>query len=167
MELRKASFDDYIKLYELIGEIEGIVQHPTHFYKIMITYFGNSIPIVSLNGRIVGFLLGFVSQTDPDEFFIWQLGVSPQHRGKGIAGKIMDYTLSIATESGCRRITATVETTNKPSQLLFESSGFSIVTNNRLGEVIEEHGKLAIKNYYASGTNQVFYQLNINLKTSK
>lgn len=162
MEIREALVDDYLKLHELIGKIEGIVQHPTHFYKIMIRYFGNSIPVAIENGEFVGFLLGFVSQTDSDEFFIWQLGVDPAQRGKKIAKKIMEYTKSIAKQKGCRRITATVETVNKPSQRLFESCGYQIVTNDSLGELIEEHGKLAVKNYYSSGTNQVFYELKID-----
>lgn len=162
MEIREASVEDYLDLHDLVGKIEGIVQHPTHFYKIMLQYFGNSIIVAVDNDELVGFLLGFVSQTNPEEYFIWQLGVDPQHRGKKIAGKIMKSTIDTARRFGCKKVTATVETTNKPSQGLFESSGFAIVTNESLGDVIHEHGKPAIKNYYASGTNQVFYQYNID-----
>ncbi len=161
MKIRKASVEDFLKLHDLIGKIEGIVQHPTHFYKIMINNFGNSIIIAEESGELTGFLLGFVSQTDPDEFFIWQLGVDPAFRGRKIAKRIMQATIDSAADHKCKRITATVETTNKASQRLFESSGFIIVTNESLGELIEEHDKLAVKDYYASGTNQVFYQLNI------
>lgn len=164
MKIRKASVDDFLKLHDLVGRIEGIVQHPTHFYKIMISYFGDSIIIVEDKEKLVGFLIGFVSQVVPEEFFIWQLGVDPEYRGQKIAKKIMEATLEAARQHNCRRIVATVETVNKPSQRLFESSGYKIVTEKTLGELIEEHGKLAIKNYYASGTNQVFYEFVIELE---
>lgn len=162
MNIEKASIEEYLGLYNLVGRIEGIVQHPTHFYKIMISYFGNSILIAKEKASFVGFLLGFASQVKPSEYFIWQLGVDPQHRGKKIAKKIMEETIITAEKIGCKYVTATVETTNKASQALFESCGFRIVTNKCLGEMIEEHGKMAIKNYYASGTNQIFYRLDIN-----
>jgi diaminobutyrate acetyltransferase len=166
MEIRRSSVEDFLKLHELVGRIENIVQHPPHFYKIMLRYFGDTIILAEEEGELTGFLLGFVSQTNPEEYFIWQLGVDPRYRGRKIAGKIMEETIKAAGEKGCRLVSATVEIVNIPSQRLFESSGFQIVTSSEDGELINENGKLAIKNYYASGTDQIFYAREINdLKT--
>jgi len=157
MVIRKSSVEDFRELHKLVGRIEKIVQHPPHFYKIMLRYFGNTIILAEEDGELAGFLLGFISQNNPEEYFIWQLGVDPRYRGRKIASKIMKETVETAREKGCKLVTATVETVNIPSQQLFESSGFRIVTEQERGELIEENGKPAIKNYYASGTDQIFY----------
>ncbi|MCF7668784.1 MAG: GNAT family N-acetyltransferase [Verrucomicrobia bacterium] len=156
MQIRTISNDDFIKAHQLAGECELIVQHPIHLYRIMQIYFGNSFFIAEDAGEVAGFLLGFISQTQKDVFFVWQVGVSPRHRRKGIAASLVKSANEFAKAAGCTRVHSTVETGNSASQGLFERLGFA---NASFGETIEKNGKKAMPNYYGSGTDQILYEL--------
>lgn len=52
------------------------------------------------------------------------MGVTRDHRGKGIGRALMQATLSAAKASGMRRIELTVRVDNQPAKRLYESFGF-------------------------------------------
>ncbi|MFO7923048.1 MAG: GNAT family N-acetyltransferase [Bacteroidales bacterium] len=147
--------DDIPEIHRLIGRLEGLVQHPVHFYKIMFNYFGNSFFIVKEAGRVIGFTWGFISQTDKDIFFLWQIGVSEEFRGKNLAQKLIGKLIEFAKKNNCKKIHATVETGNVGSWKMFEKMGFE---NASEGNTVVENGRKAIINYYGSGTNQILYE---------
>jgi L-2,4-diaminobutyric acid acetyltransferase len=156
MIITKATGEDVFEIHRFIGNLEGLVQHPVHFYKIMIEYFGNSFFVIKTDDKVIGFVWGFVSQRNSDVFFLWQIGVSKEHRGKDIARKLIDRLITSAKELQYKKIHATVETGNIASCKLFEKYGF---TNISKGNTVVENGRKAIANYYGSGTNQVLYEL--------
>jgi len=157
---------DFLKIHRLAGEIENIVQHPGHVYKIMADHFGDTFFIAREENEdndteILGFMMGFMSFQMKGELFIWQIAVSENAQGKGIGSKLLQHTIDYAIKANdCDAVIATVETGNKPSQKLFERSGFKIDSqkyrSNDL-EMVNIDGRDAIKNYYGSGTDQIFY----------
>ena len=155
MKITEATLDRVFEIHQLVEELEGLVHHPVHFYNIMIRYFGNSFFIAKENDKIIGFVWGFVSQTDPQVCFLWQIGVSANFRGKGISGKLLGSFIHFAAEKGCKLVRATVEPGNIASWKLFERHGFEVSST---GKTITENKKLAVVNYYGSGTNQVVYE---------
>lgn len=161
---------DFLKIYELAGNIDGIVQHPEHIYKIMADHFGDTFFVAKRENEdndvdILGFMLGFVSRKIKGELFVWQIAVSGKAQGKSIGSKLLQHTIDYAKRADdCSVVMATVETDNMPSQKLFEKFGFIIDsrkyrTSNQ--EMIKVNGKEAIKNYYGSGTDQIFYVKNV------
>lgn len=155
MTITTPSNDDFIEIQKLIGELKGLVQHPVHFYKIMIHYFGNSFFIIKKDDKIIGFVWGFVSQTNKDILFLWQIGVIKEFRGKNIAQKLVERFIEYAKDNNCKKVHATVETGNIASWKMFEKMGFKNVS---MGNTIVENEKKAIVNYYGSGTNQILYE---------
>ncbi|MFO7755414.1 MAG: GNAT family N-acetyltransferase [Bacteroidales bacterium] len=147
--------DDYLKIHELTGKLEGLVQHPVHFYSIICRYFGNSVFIVKEKDEIVGFTWGFISQDDKDIFFLWQIGLDKKYRGRKLAQKLVGRLMDFARDNNCKKIHATVETGNTPSARMFEKMNFR---NASHGNTIIENGKKAMVNYYGSGTNQILYE---------
>lgn len=158
MIVTTATGEDVSEIHEFIGNLKGLVQHPVHFYKIMIEYFGNSFFVIKTGDKIIGLVWGFVSQKNSDVFFLWQIGVSEEYRGKNVARKLIDRLIASAKELRFNRIHATVETENIASCRMFEKQGFNNISK---GNTIVENGREAIVNYYGSGTNQVLYELNI------
>ncbi|MFO7828077.1 MAG: GNAT family N-acetyltransferase [Bacteroidales bacterium] len=161
---------DFLKIHELAGKIDGIVQHPEHIYKIMADHFGDTFFIakrenenndVEVDVDVLGFMMGFVSRKMTGELFVWQIAVSKNAQGESIGSKLLQHTIDYAKKADdCNIIMATVETDNTPSQKLFEKFGFKIDSRKyRKGnqEMVVVNGKEAIKNYYGSGTDQVFY----------
>lgn len=155
MIIKNPKGNDYLKIHELTGRLEGLVQHPVHFYSIMTRYFGNSFFIIREEDEIIGFTWGFVSQTDKDVFFLWQIGLDKQYRGRKLAQKLVGRLMDFAENNDCKKIHATVETDNIASARMFEKMDFR---NASYGNTIIENGKKAMANYYGSGTNQILYE---------
>ncbi len=154
----------------LAGEVDGIVQHAEHVYKIMADHFGDSFFIAretTKDGRseMLGFMLGFVSQKFKGHFFVWQIAVSHESQGKKVGSRLLNHTVEHARKSfGCQVVMATVETTNIGSQRLFEKLGFTIGSAKfkKPSQALTVHnGKQAVENYYGSGTDQIFYVMEL------
>ena len=168
MIIHNPYFDDYLKMHRLVGRIEGLVQHPAHVYKIMCDHFGDSVFLANegepQETEPVGLMLGIISTKMKGLLFVWQIGVDENARGKGIGSKLLQSTIDHARNVGHRGVMATVETTNIASQKLFEKNGFEIVTEKYQDEYTElliSDGKAALKNYYGSSTDQIFYELSL------
>lgn len=154
---------DFLNIHNLAGEIDGIVQHPGHVYKIMADHFGDTFFIAREDNDIdiLGFMMGFISRKMKGELFIWQIAVSEKAQGKGLGSKLLQHTIDYASKTDdCNAVIATVETYNTASQKLFEKFGFTIDSlkyRKDEQEVLSVNGREAIKNYYGSGTDQIFY----------
>ncbi|MFP4488134.1 MAG: GNAT family N-acetyltransferase, partial [Bacteroidales bacterium] len=118
-------------------------------------YFGNSFFIVKEKDEIIGFAWGFISQTDKDIFFLWQIGLDRKYRGRKLAQKLTGRLMDFAKDNGCKKLHATVETGNIPSARMFEKMNFKNISQ---GNTVIENGKKAMVNYYGSGTNQILYE---------
>lgn len=167
-KITKIKGKEFIEVQKIAGEIEGIVQHPEHVYKIMADHFADTFFVArddSPKNEIVGFMLGFISQTIHNHLFIWQIAVSEKVQGKGIGSKLLQFTIDNCKKTdACSAVVATVETTNKASQNLFESFDFKITSKKFAApyqEIIKQDGKEAVENYYNSGTDQIFYLLEL------
>lgn len=157
--------NDFISVHKVAGKIEGIVQHAEHLYRIMSDHFGDTFFVAredpeNGNSEIIGFMLGFISQKIPGYLFIWQIAVAEASHGKNLGSRLLQYTIDQAIQKNCKAVMASVETTNIASQRLFEKFGFSINSGefkSKGQELVFVNSKEAIRNYYNSGTDQIFY----------
>jgi diaminobutyrate acetyltransferase len=69
--------------------------------------------------EIVGFVTGFHPPRDPSTLFVWQIGVAPEARKRGIGGGMLDELLA---RSGARWLEATVTPSNTASAALFRGA---------------------------------------------
>ncbi len=164
--IEKQSGKDFLEVHRLAGRIAGIVPHPAHLYKIMADHFGDTFFVAKDMAEdgdydILGFMLGFLSRRIRGHLFVWQVAVSEEFQGKGIATKLLEHTIEYAKKSDeCEAVMATVETGNMASRRLFETVGFHIDSGGFRGEgqeLITSGEKEAVRNYYQSGTDQIFY----------
>jgi diaminobutyrate acetyltransferase len=161
MKIVNPSKKEFMDVQKFVGRCNGLVQHPGHFYKIITEYFGGSFFVAKEDQKIVGFTFGFQSQEDEDIFFVWQIGVDKNQRKKGVGSALLEKVIEYAKENDIKKVHATVETINEPSQRLFESKGFSNISAENGYKIVRENGKDAILNYYGSGTNQILYELDL------
>lgn len=161
---------DFMDIHELSGRIKGIVQHPAHIYKIMADHFGDTFFVAkekdeNSDERLMGFMMGFISHVIKGHLFVWQIAVSPAAQGKGVGSKLLAHTIEFAQSSEeCSSVMATVETDNYASQSLFEKFNFKIKSGyfkDEYQELTTTNQKEAVKNYYGSSTDQIFYALDV------
>ncbi|HTN80234.1 MAG TPA: GNAT family N-acetyltransferase, partial [Acidimicrobiales bacterium] len=76
------------------------------------------------SGRIVGFVCGFISQTDPDLAYIHFVGVDPECRAEGVGRTLYEWLFGRAVELGCERVKCVTSPQNSGSRAFHASMGF-------------------------------------------
>jgi N-acetyltransferase len=82
--------------------------------------------IVERGGEPVGFLVGFVSQTNPEDAYIHAVAVAPAWRGRGLARVLYERFGAVAKRKGRRRIRAITSPVNTASIAFHERLGFGV-----------------------------------------
>jgi len=77
-------------------------------------------------------VLGYRPPATPDVYFLWQVGVAPESRGQGLAGRSVIALLRRLEPEGVRFLEATVTPSNEASAALFRGVA------RRLGAPCEE-----------------------------
>ncbi|MBO0885637.1 MAG: GNAT family N-acetyltransferase, partial [Mycobacterium sp.] len=68
-----------------------------------------------------GFLTGYRRADEPTTMMLWQIAVNSDHRGGGIAARMLDHLTRRAQADGVTHIETSVTPDNKPSQRLFDA----------------------------------------------
>jgi diaminobutyrate acetyltransferase len=161
IKIRNATENDFLDVYNFVSNCKPLEKYYEHFYKIMLRYFSNSCFIAEFKDEIIGFVMGFKSQTDENTFFLWQIGVNPSHRGKKVAENLLKKLENTAETQGCNKMEVTVDPENIASQKLFEKNGY-INISSKEGKIIEISGKQTVKDYYKPGRHFILYGKKIN-----
>lgn len=157
MRIRNPKESEFETVYQFVSKCKPLERHSVHFYKIMLRYFGDTSFVAMDKGKIRGFVLGFVSQTQKKTFFLWQIGISPAMQGKGIGQRLLEAIERRIKNKSIKRIELTVDPKNKPSQRLFEKNGYSVISQKE-DQIIKIKNKKAVKNYYGPGAHFILYE---------
>jgi GNAT superfamily N-acetyltransferase len=98
------------------------------------TCFGDTSFVIERNGDLVAFLVGFLSQSNPDEAYIHAVAVAPDSRGKGLARLLYRRFVGVARRHGRRTVTANTAPINTGSVAFHRRLGFDTVMPNPSGE---------------------------------
>ena len=80
--------------------------------------------VAYFEGRAVGLVSGVVHKENPASAHVYQLWVSPESRGVGIARALLTRIVSWSTELQLRSLLLAVTTTNTEAVSLYRSFGF-------------------------------------------
>ncbi|MFJ8307468.1 MULTISPECIES: diaminobutyrate acetyltransferase [unclassified Streptomyces] len=73
-------------------------------------------------GEPIAFTTGYVRPERPDTLVVWQVAVDRVHRGRGLAGLLLEaLTAKVTASHGITRVETTVSPDNIPSDRLFTS----------------------------------------------
>ncbi|MFF1544495.1 diaminobutyrate acetyltransferase [Streptomyces sp. NPDC058291] len=73
-------------------------------------------------GEPVGFVTGYARPEDPHTLLVWQVAVDAAHRGRGLAGALLDgLTARLAAERPLTAVETTITPGNTASERLFAS----------------------------------------------
>lgn len=78
------------------------------------------------DGQLAGFVIGFQSQTTPDESYIHFVGVAPERRGEGVGRQLYERFFQAALDLGCSVVRCVTSPTNAPSVEFHRSLGFDV-----------------------------------------
>ncbi|MCJ7444214.1 MAG: ribosomal protein S18-alanine N-acetyltransferase [Methanotrichaceae archaeon] len=96
---------------------------PTIFATFYESHSNTSL-VALMNGKVVGFILGF-KHTFLEGRIFW-LAVKPAYQNRGIATRLLSYILNIFKHMGAVSATLEVRASNKIAQSLYSSMGFQM-----------------------------------------
>ena len=87
---------------------------------------GTSFVAEDEDGDLAGFLVGFLSQTSPDEAYIHFVGVSPERRGEGIGGALYERFFDEVRSHGRSVVRCVTSPANEESVAFHDALGFEV-----------------------------------------
>jgi GNAT superfamily N-acetyltransferase len=92
--------------------------------KLFFVHFADTSFVAERDGELAGFLVGFLSQSEPDEAYVHFVGVSPDERGTGLGRELYERFFAVARDQGRRRVTCVTSPANAGSLAFHEAIGF-------------------------------------------
>ena len=159
-EIRKAREEDFIKIHNFVSSCGVLEKYPAHVYKIILRYFSDTCLIAEDGDKIAGFVSGFFSQREKHKYFLWQIGVDPALRGRGVGSSILKELEKRLGNKACRLIELSVDPENISSRKLFEKMKYKNVSS-KTGPLEMVKGIKSVKDFYGPGRHFIIMQKKI------
>lgn len=119
--LRHPCLEDGTAMCQLVQETTPLDPNSCYAYLLLCTHFSDTCIVAEEESELVGFVAAYRPPKNPDVLFVWQVGVKPVARGKGLAKSMILTLLERDTCQSVNFLEATVTPSNVASQTLFRS----------------------------------------------
>jgi ribosomal protein S18 acetylase RimI-like enzyme len=154
MLVRNVFENDFLAIVDKSKEWGDIVIERDTIYHVLTKHFRSTCFIAEDRQRVIGYLLGFRSQTYPEEAYLHLVQVDPAMRGHGIGRRLFSQFEASVKAMGCKKIVTTSRPQNKTAAKFYEEMGFKPVES---GDMVEVDGVRAIKDYNGPGKHVVLW----------
>ena len=155
--IRHAEPSDYRNIINVVNVWWGGREMATMLPKLFLTHFRNTSFVAEYQGEIVGFVIGFVSQTFPSEAYIHFVGVHPEFRKSGLGRTLYERFFSASESHGCSKLRCVTSPVNKLSIAFHLAMGF---TMENTGTYMA--GIPFAKGYDGEGEDRVLFSRSLN-----
>lgn len=149
---RHTEASDYQSIISVINSWWGGRTMTDMLPKLFFVHFRQTSFIAEKNGKIAGFLTGFVSQTFSNEAYIHFVGVHPEYRHYGLGRALYERFFHAVQNLGCTRVSSVTSPVNKNSIAFHLHMGFSMEPGDT-----KVDGISVIKDYDGFGEDRVFF----------
>ncbi|WOA31779.1 GNAT family N-acetyltransferase [Alloalcanivorax xenomutans] len=150
-QLRELEESDYPQVIESVDEWWGGRSMAAMLPRLFFKHFQDTSFVAELDGKLTGFLVGFVSASKPNEGYVHFVGVDPEHRQAGIARALYEAFFKTVQEKGCLQVGAVTSPINARSIAFHKAIGFSTVPSS-LDQQADVH-----KDYDGPGEDRVLF----------
>jgi ribosomal protein S18 acetylase RimI-like enzyme len=127
VSIRHAHPSDYGRVIQHVNAWWGGREMAPMLPKLFFVHFeGTSLVAESDEGELAGFLVGFLSQTHPDEAYVHFLGVAPEHRGSGLGRLLYEEFFAAARDAGRSVVRCVTSPANEASVAFHRALGFEV-----------------------------------------
>ena len=119
LTFRTPTIQDGKVMWRLAQESDGLEINSAYSYLLVCRHFADTCVIAEVEGQPVGFISAHRPPNDPKVVFVWQIGVSAKHHGKGIGGWMLDTLVRLPGCRDVRFLEATVTPSNTASKAVF------------------------------------------------
>ena len=154
MKITLCTKSDFDQIITDIVDFWGSERTKSLHNPILLYEFGNSAFVAKEGDKVVGYLFGFISQTEPVGYVKF-IGVRQSYQKRGIGRSLYQHFTKFAKENGCTELKAITSPSNKVSIAFHLSIGMK-----QLGEPNEE-GVPVVRDYSGPGIDRVVFKKKI------
>ncbi|KRD91785.1 hypothetical protein ASE51_14770 [Bacillus sp. Root147] len=134
MTIRLVKGSDYYVISPLINDWWNGRQMSDLLPKLFFDHFKNTSFIVEEEGEIIGFLIGFLSQSYLNEAYIHFVGIHPEYRRKGIGKQLYNQFFDAIKQNDRNIVRCVTSPVNKASIAYHTKMGFEIEQGNKANQ---------------------------------
>jgi GNAT superfamily N-acetyltransferase len=154
MEITRCTKSDWDQIISEFTDFWGDERTKSLHNPILLYEFGNSAFVSKVGEKVVGYIFGFISQTEPTGYVKF-IGVRRSHQKRGIGRRLYEHFTEFVRSKGCQELKAITSPTNKVSVAFHKSIGMQMT-----GEPNDE-GVPVVKNYSGPGIDRVVFRKKI------
>lgn len=117
--LRKPRKEDGPALHLLVRLNPPLDMNSVYCNVLQCSHFADTCIVAEKDGGLVGYVTGYLMPTDRTIYFLWQVGVSPEGRGHGLAPRMIQAILARDFCADVKELNTTVTPSNKASRAMF------------------------------------------------
>lgn len=121
MLLRIPRLEDGMDVFRLIADCPPLDTNSSYCNMLQCSHFANTSVVAERESGVVGFISGYTIPERPDTLFIWQVAVSEQARGLGLASRMLAHIIARPQCHDISQLETTITEKNKASWALFKS----------------------------------------------
>jgi predicted GNAT superfamily acetyltransferase len=122
--IRQAGPRDHARVIAVLDEWWGGRRMTDMLPKLFFVHFRDTSFVAERDGELAGFLVGFLSQSEPEAAYVHFAGVSPAERGSGLGRELYERFYAVARAAGRTRVSCVTSTANAGSVAFHEAIGF-------------------------------------------
>ena len=123
-------------------------------YWLYATLFSSTCPVAVNEGRVVGAIVAFRSQDHPEQVYIQDVVIHPDHRRRGLTRVLVTALRHRVEAWGCTQVSLTSEPDNTAAHATWLTLGFT----NRPGDFMVDDVQV-ISDYKGPGKDRAVYDL--------
>lgn len=154
MKIRHALPSDYHDIVSAVRSWRGGRDLSDRVPRLFLNHFNTSSFVVFAHGTLAGFLIGFFSQSMPDQGYIHSAGVCPDFRNQGIGTTLYHRFFQKCLENDRTVIQAAASPVNTGAIAFHRKIGFSLLPGNA-----EVDGVPVTLDYNREGDHQVRFKI--------
>jgi len=125
--IRHAQPADYGRVIQHVNAWWGGREMAPMLPQLFFVHFeGTSFVAENDAGELVGFLVGFQSQTQPTEAYVHFVGVAPRERGSGLGRALYERFADVVQGHGCTTVRCVTSPANEASVAFHTKLGFEV-----------------------------------------
>ncbi|MFJ2610152.1 MULTISPECIES: diaminobutyrate acetyltransferase [unclassified Streptomyces] len=123
LQIDRPSLADGAALWRIAKDSKALDLNSSYSYLLWCRDFAATSAVARAeDGEPVGFITGYVRPDRPHTLLVWQVAVDESHRGRGLAGALLDgLAARTVAELGITTVETTITPGNTASERLFES----------------------------------------------
>lgn len=125
--LRAPRIADAARMWRIADDSQVLDVNSSYAYLLWCRDFAATSVVAEVGGRVVGFITGYIRPEAPATFFVWQVAVDADQRGRGIGVAMLEWLADTVTDPAhplggkVRALETTVSPDNTASVAMFAS----------------------------------------------